>query len=138
MNDSYDTSDPTAGVHAMTILNLGLRFALELAGVAALAYWGMHASSVPVLQAALGLGAPLALIAGWALVVAPKATNGLAPDHRIVIGSALLIVAAAALGLAGRPELAAALALLVVANTAALVINGGTATALATMAGRGR
>ena len=123
----------------MTILNLGLRFLLELAGVAALGYWGVNASSEPLTQAALGLGAPLGLIAVWALVVAPKATNGVAPAHRIVIGSALLLVAAVALGLAGRPAVAAGFALLVVANTAFLLVRGGdTARALAAATGLGR
>jgi Protein of unknown function (DUF2568) len=123
----------------MTILNLGLRFLVEVAGVAALGYWGVNASSAPVTQTALGLGAPLGLIVAWALVVAPKATNGIAPAHRLVIGSALLLVAAAALGLAGRPGAATGLALLILANTALMLVpRGETVGVLAAVSGRGR
>jgi hypothetical protein len=101
--------------------NLALRFLLELAGLAALGYVGFQLSDGPVRWVtAVALPAVLAVV--WALVVAPNATNGLAPSVRELIGSALLLAAALGLALAGQALPAMVFAALVLVNTVLLVV----------------
>jgi hypothetical protein len=108
----------------MTLVNLAVRFVVELLGVGALGYWGVGVSHEPLVQVLLGVGAPLLLIVTWARVVAPKAVNPLRPQVRVAIGTVLLLVAAGALGVAGQPVAAALLAAVVLLNQLFLVVLG--------------
>lgn len=115
-------------LRAMAALNLGLRFLLELCGVAALAYWGWRTGEALPLRLVLAIGAPLVLVVVWGLVVAPGADNPIPQTARMLLGTALLLVTAGALLAAGQPQLAAVLALLVVINQVLLLVPGGTET----------
>ena len=109
-------------VRAVQSLNLALRFMVELAGICALAYWGWSTGAALPIRIALAVGAPLALIVVWALVVAPGADNPLPRDVRMLLGTGLLLVAAGALATAGRPALAGIFAVVVVANQVLLFV----------------
>jgi hypothetical protein len=61
----------------MATANLALRFVVELAGLASLAYWGSAQAQFGVGRVALAIAAPLALALVWAFLVAPNTTNGL-------------------------------------------------------------
>ncbi len=106
----------------MATINLGIRFLLELAGVVAVAAWGLHASPEPLVAALLGAGAAAALIVAWALIVAPNARNRLPQPRRDLVGTGLLLVAAAALSVAGQPALGLVFAALVVVNQGLLIV----------------
>lgn len=108
----------------MRNINLALRFLLELTGVGVLAWSGYRLGSSRPASLALAVLAPALLVAVWAKVVAPKATNGLGPLTRMLIGSGLLLVCAAALGAAGPTRWAVGLAAVIVANTVALSAAG--------------
>ena len=108
--------------------NLALRFALELGGLAALASAGLQSSEGPA-RWLVAIGAPAALVLFWALVVAPGATNPIAPSVREVIGSLALLGAAGALALAGHPRLAGVFAVLIVINNVLLALMPGHASA---------
>jgi Na+/melibiose symporter-like transporter len=97
------------------------RFLLEVAGVAALVWWGIKVGTDDVSRAGLALLAGGGLIVIWALVVAPKARNPLSPMTRWLIGTVLLMVAAVALWTVGPQELAVLYALLVGIDTAVLL-----------------
>jgi hypothetical protein len=98
-----------------------LRFLLELAGIAALAVWGIRTGSDDVSSAVLALGAAGLLIVLWAIIVAPKARNPLTPHVRWLIGSGLLLVAAAALWSVGLSIAAVLFAVLNVVDTIAML-----------------
>ncbi|MFN8518855.1 MAG: DUF2568 domain-containing protein [Chloroflexota bacterium] len=66
------------------------RFLLELAGVAALVWWGIKVGTDDISRAGLALLAGGGLVVVWALVVAPKARNPLSPMTRWLIGTVLL------------------------------------------------
>ena len=100
---------------------LALRFLLELGGVAALAWWGLRTGTDDVSRAVLSIGAAGLLIVLWALVVAPKARNPLAPRVRWLIGSGLLLVAAGALWRVDATAAAVVFAILVVVDTLVLL-----------------
>lgn len=107
----------------MRDINLGLRFLLELSGIAALAAWGWGAAGPP-LQYGLALGAPAVLILVWALGVAPRARNRIPQGARVVLGSVLLLGTAGMLAVAGQPAMAVAFAILIVVNTMLLIVLG--------------
>jgi hypothetical protein len=109
----------------MTALNLGLRFLLELCGIAALAAWGWSVSDALPLRLAAAVLAPAVLIVVWALVVAPRARNPVPQTSRMLIGTVLLLACAGLLAVAGPVGLAAAFAAANIANTALLLALGG-------------
>ncbi|MCC6494916.1 MAG: YrdB family protein [Propionibacteriaceae bacterium] len=101
--------------------NLALRFVLELAAIAALAFAGLQGFDGPT-RWLVAIGAPAALVLFWAFVVAPGATNPIAPALREVIGSLALLCAAGAMALAGHPKLAITFAVLIVTNNVLLAL----------------
>jgi hypothetical protein len=102
--------------------NLALRFLLELAGIGAAAWWGFHAVSGTALRIGLAVVAVVVLVAFWALVVAPGATNPIPPTTRMLIGSVVLLLAAAGLWATGQQAIAAVLGALIVLNTILMLV----------------
>ena len=90
---------------------LALRFLLELAALAALAWWGFSAGD-GVWAVVLGLGAPLLAVAVWGTLAAPKGRfEGRDPQR--LVGEVLVFGAALAALLAlGQTWLAVAFAAL--------------------------
>jgi hypothetical protein len=99
-------------VNAFVGLLLVVRFALEIAALVALGYWGFETGD-GVLSVVLGVGAPLLAAVAWGTFVSPKASVKLPEPLRLAVE--LLIFAAATLALAdaGRAGLALAFAAVV-------------------------
>ncbi|HEX6945171.1 MAG TPA: YrdB family protein [Casimicrobiaceae bacterium] len=116
---------PPVPSRAVEALNLGLRFALELIGVGAVAYWGWSTSESLPLRLVLAIGAAAILIVLWSLIVAPKAANPIPQSARMLIGTGLLLTAAAGLAVAGQPGAALAFAIVVIVNQVLLFVLGG-------------
>ncbi len=55
------------------VLNLVVRFVLELCALWALGYWGFHVGDSDVVHWILGIGVPAAAALLWASFVSPKA-----------------------------------------------------------------
>ena len=107
----------------MAQANLALRFLLELAGIAAIGYWGYHAAT-GLERWLIAIGAPAILIVFWSLVVAPGANVPIPLQVREVIGSIILLAAAAALYVAGAQAAALAYAGLIILNTVLTLVLG--------------
>ena len=103
----------------MKAANLALRFFLELAALAALAYWGWGVTWV------LAILAPAAWIVLWATFGSPKARVTLSTTQRIVFEALVFGAAAAALWAAGQPVWAVVLFGAWAANRAVLTAYGG-------------
>ena len=103
----------------MKAANLALRFFLELAALAALAYWGWGVTWV------LAIAAPAAWIALWATFGSPKARITLSTPQRIGFEALVFGAAAAALGAAGQPVWAVVLFAAWAGNRAILTALGG-------------
>jgi len=95
----------------MSAVNLTLRFVCELAAIGALVWWGW-----PVLGVVLGL----AVIAVWAVAVAPKSRRRLPDPSRFAIELVIFGCATAAFAGVGHPVLAVVFAVAAVV-TAGLV-----------------
>lgn len=87
---------------ALRITNLGLRFALELAALGALAYWGAQAVQPTLGRLALAVLAPLAAALLWGAFVSPKAVVR-DPVLRAGVEAVVFGAAAVALVLASQP-----------------------------------
>jgi hypothetical protein len=101
--------------------NLGLRFFLEMAALAALGYWGFQVGAGPLARVALGVGAPLIAAVVWGLFVAPKATMNAPEAVRLLVQAAVFGGAALALARADHATMGAVLALVAVANAALML-----------------
>jgi hypothetical protein len=85
----------------VTTVLLGVRFATELALLAALAVTGWRIGDGPVLRVALAVLLPLVAVAVWGRLVAPRASRRLPDPARLVVETALFVVSAVGLALAG-------------------------------------
>jgi hypothetical protein len=101
--------------------NLGLAFALELAAIVALGYWGFHVGGSVGGKVLPGIGVPAVAIVLWALFAAPKATVSSPVLHWITV---VLVFGGAAVALwtSGQHLLGVLLPVVFVANLA--IING--------------
>jgi Protein of unknown function (DUF2568) len=112
---------------AVTIANLGLRFIVELLGVAFVGFWGFRAADHPVARVALSVGAMAVFVAVWGRFLAPAATSGLTKVQKDVAGTVVLLFAAGALAAAGQPATGLLYAGVVLLNAALLLVLGGDA-----------
>ena len=109
----------------MAIANLLLRFVLEICAIAAASWSGYQlAPGAGPFRWLVAVGAALAVILLWALVVAPTRRNGLSATRKERIGTAIMLVAAGSLALSGEASLAIIFGALILLNAALLVVLG--------------
>lgn len=105
------------------MINLAMRFALELAGVAAAAYLGSYI--VPSgWRLVGGIAGAVALATVRGIFLAPKANSPIPLTARELIGTVLLLAVAAGLAAAGQLWLGLGFGALLIANQAALLLIG--------------
>ena len=104
----------------MIAVSLTLQFLLELAVLAALAYWGSATGDSTSVQVALAIAAPLLALVAWGIFGSPKAPLHLKGVWRILLRVLLFGSAAAALAAAGHVVLGLAFAAVVAGNIAML------------------
>ena len=105
------------------MLQLALRFILELAGLAAVGFTAFTAAGGGATGAVAGLAASVLFALAWGRIAAPRAANRLGPRSRQLAGCAMLLAAALGLAWAGMPLAAAVLALAVVVNQLFLIVR---------------
>lgn len=108
---------------AIHLLNLGLRFGLELCLLAAVAYWGSQVEQGWPLRVAAAAAAPLLVALVWGMFVAPKAWRRLDDPWRLMLEVLLFGVGAAALVVAQRPAWGVVLLLIFLANRLLLMLT---------------
>ena len=109
--------------NAFILLNLGVRFLLELSMLVALGWVGGEIGSSWVIRVGLAIALPLVAAVVWGMFIAPKAPRRLTDPAKLLVE--LVLFSAACIGLAavGYPLLAVVLAILVAANTAVLRLS---------------
>lgn len=108
----------------LRIINMTIRFLLELCMLVALAYWGFQRDGGWLLRLVVGMGAPLLAATVWGLLIAPKAKRRLADPWRFLVELALFGLAAAALVAVARPSLALILLVVYLINRLLMVLWG--------------
>ena len=106
---------------SIKLINLGVHFLLELCGLAALIYWGLHAGE-GLMKIVLGVLIPLLAAAAWGTFRVPN-DPGRAPvvvrgPVRLLLEAIFFGSAVVALSSAGQPALAALLGIAVVIDYA--------------------
>jgi Protein of unknown function (DUF2568) len=91
---------------------LGTRFGLELAALAALAYWGFKTMDGTAAKILFGVGAPLVAAVLWGLFVSPKARF---PSPVLKAAFELVVFGAAVLALVAADQAGLGIAFAVVA-----------------------
>jgi hypothetical protein len=104
----------------LRVINLGVRFMLELAALASVAYWGWNLRGSTALRIAAGVVLPLLVAVFWGLLVSPKARLGTGRLGRAGLG--LLVFLTAALALFDRGHSGLALAFASVASLSSLLV----------------
>jgi hypothetical protein len=103
----------------MKAANLALKFLLELAALAAFAYWGAKTGSGAV-SILLAIAAPLAMIVVWGRFAAPRSPTRLPTPQRVPLELGVFALAALALLDAGDTGGAIVLATVATVNAALL------------------
>jgi hypothetical protein len=106
-------------VGALSAANLGLKFLLELAAIAALAYAGAQVGS-GVVAVLVAIALPLVFIGLWGYFAAPRSEHRLTTAPRVTFELGMFAAAAVALALAGSAILAVAFAVVALLNAALL------------------
>ena len=101
--------------------NLGVRFILELAALAALGYWGFRVGDGAIARVALGIGTPLVAALAWGLFVAPRASVDAPEAVRLLLQIAIFGGAALALARADQAQMGIALAAVAALNAALML-----------------
>jgi len=94
----------------LKFIQLALAFALELAMLAAFAYWGFHTGGSALARLLLGIGVPLLVAVIWGVFMAPKSTRRLQGAAYLAVKVVLFGLAAVALVAAGQSLAGIALA----------------------------
>jgi uncharacterized protein DUF2568 len=105
----------------MRAANLAFKFLLELAAIAAFAYWGTTVGH-GVVSVVVAIAAPALFVVLWGTFAAPKADHRLPAARRIPFELAVFALAVAALVAAGAPLAAAILGVLVAINSVLLTV----------------
>lgn len=108
----------------MKAANLGLRFVLELAMLAALAAWGIHMGGSTAVDVVLAVAVPAAAAVLWGLYAAPRSERRLHGTRLLAVQLVLLGLGAAALLAAGWPVLGVAFAIVIAVNALLLELSG--------------
>ena len=104
---------------------LALRFALELAAIVAVAWWGFTLDAPVAVRVIAGIAAPAIVIVVWGAVVAPQARLVVPVWLREVVEAIVWVAAAAALLAVGATGLAVVFAGLVIADRVVLRATAG-------------
>ncbi len=90
---------------AVRMANLAVAFLLEIAMLVAFAVWGFGLDAPLPVRLLAGLGVPLAAVALWGAVLAPRSSRRLPMPWIVLVKAALLGAAALALVAATHPVL---------------------------------
>jgi len=92
-------------MNALKMLNLAVRFFLELCMYAAVGYWGFKTQSSWALKILFGIGLPVLIAVLWGTFLAPKATRPLSGASFLTLELILFSTGAFALFASGKPTL---------------------------------
>jgi hypothetical protein len=123
MTDAPETARANGPLGVVSGANLGVKFGLELASLAAFAVWGASAVEGPG-AVVLAVAAPTGAATVWGVYAAPRAQRRLAMPGRAVLELGVFGLACAALAGSGRGTLAAVFGGVAVMNAGLMTALG--------------
>lgn len=98
------------------VLNLALRFILEVCALVSFSYWGFQSSKTFLFKFVLGIGTPLLIATIWAIFGSPAAPIPLQGIERMLLELFIFGLATIALYTSGKPALSIVFASFVIIN----------------------
>jgi hypothetical protein len=92
-------------MNVLKMLNLAVRFLLELCMLAAVGYWGFKTHSVWWMKIVFGIGLPVLIAVLWGIFLAPKASHPLRGISFLALEMFLFASGALALFASGKSAL---------------------------------
>ena len=89
----------------LKMLNLAVRFLLELCMLAAVAFWGFKTQNGWLMKILFGIGLPVLIATLWGMFLAPKATRPLSGASFLTLELILFSTGAIALFASGKSTL---------------------------------
>jgi hypothetical protein len=109
-------------MEAIKLLNLALRFLLELCLLIIMGYWGFKTGNTTFNKLLLGIGSPILFAVVWGAFLAPKSSLRLQEPWLLILEIIIFGLATWALYSSGKASLAYAFVLVYVLNKILLVI----------------
>lgn len=110
-------------METLKLLNLGLRFLLELCLLVIFGYWGFKTGSDNTfLKFLLGIGAPVLFAVVWGVFLAPKANIQIGEPWRLILEAVIFSLACWALYSTEKTNLAFAFGVIYLINKILMVI----------------
>ncbi len=106
----------------LKMLNLAIRFLLELCMLAAVGYWGFKTQTGWLMNILFGIGLPILIAFLWGTFLAPKATRPLSGASFLTLELILFSTGAVALFASGKPTLGWIYTITVVVNKILLFV----------------
>ncbi len=107
---------------ALKMLNLAVRFSLELCMLAAVAFWGFKTQNNWLMKILLGIGLPVLIATLGGMVLAPKATRPLTGASFLTLELILFSTGALALFAGGKPILGWIYTITAIVNKILLIV----------------
>jgi hypothetical protein len=107
---------------ALKMLNLAIRFLLELCMLAAVAFWGFKTQNNWLMKILLGIGVPVVIATLWGMFLAPRATRPLSGASFLTLEMILFATGALALFTSDKPTLGWAYTVAVIVNKILLTV----------------
>jgi hypothetical protein len=105
---------------ALRVVNLTVRFLLELTALGAFGYWAATIEARDAIRIALAIAVPLVVAVFWGLFVSPKARFSTGRIGQVGLGLIVFLAAAVALGVRGHSALGVTFAAIAVVSSALL------------------
>lgn len=107
---------------ALRMLNLAVRFLLELCMLAAVGFWGFKSQDSWLMKILLGIGLPVLIATLWGMFLAPKATRPLSGASFLTLELILFSTGALSLFASGKPTLGWIYTITLVVNKILLIM----------------
>ena len=106
----------------LKMLNLAVRFLLELCMLAAVAFWGFKTQNNWLMKILLGIGLPVLIAILWGMFLAPRATHRLSGVPFFALELALFSTGVFSLFAGGAPTLGWVYTITLIVNTILLLV----------------
>ena len=107
---------------ALKLLNVAVRFLLELCLLAAVGYWGFKTHSGWLLKILFGIGLPVLIAVLWGMFIAPKAIRPLSGISYLILELTLLASGSVALFASGKSTLGWVYTITLIVNKILLIV----------------
>lgn len=108
--------------NAVKAVNLAMAFILELAMLAAFAWWGFHTGNSAIVRILLGVGVPVLVAVIWGIFMAPNSSRRFKGAAYLSLKFVLFGLAVAALVAVGQTTLGIILGVVFLVNTVLLYV----------------